>query len=138
MSHYALRMRPYYPTDLESLEKWRKSFSDGRLEPHTDGYDARGIETVVCTRPDGTLLASLTGVMSVALGPLIKSPDATPTEILHSIILMTRHLEANASRANARECYIAVPHKLAEYKSIVRRSGFETAAEDCELFSHTL
>lgn len=138
MNHYAIQMRPYTPSDFDQLEQWRKAFKDGRLEPHPDGYDARGIETVVCARPDGSLITSLTGVMSVALGPLIKSPNATETEILHSLILMTRHLEANASRANARECYIAVPHTLEPYKKIVRRVGFDTAAADCELFSHTL
>lgn len=130
-------IRPIQARDVEKLEQWRKSFTDGVLTVN-HGYVKDGLETVVALDGKRELLGSLTGMLVLALDPLIRDPQADHGDVLLSLFAMCRHLECNGVKAGALESMIAVPNALPKYKKIVEKCGFIETAPDCTIYRRVL
>ena len=130
-------IRPVQARDIIALEMWRKQFAQADLT-RPFGYDAPGVETAVHVNGKGQLTGALTAVLVTSLDTYIRNPQASETESLLGLHALCRHLESNATKAGARESFIAVPNTLAKYQGIVQKVGFVVTAQDCKIFRRVL
>ena len=131
---FNLEVRPFIKDDFSQLEEWREKFDKGSLElPY--GYEERSVETAVAALPGGEIIGSLTGTHGLILDPYIGNP-AHPS--LNALFALTRTLEYRARRLGCRDSYIAIPNGMEDYRKLVKRFGFQTICENCEILRHPL
>lgn len=134
----AFNIRPFLPSDGETLDEFRAAYTEGVLEvPH--GYDRPPfVETAVARRQNGSVLASLTATVIVALDPFIRDPQANPVEVSMALRQLSVALEYAAQKAGAAEVFTAVPEQLAGHRSVLEHNGWQQTAPGCIIYRKPL
>lgn len=130
-------MKDVFVKPLESndevalLDRWRKQYWDADLElPHDFKSPDGSVDTALATKK-GELISSLTGIRAIVLDPLIKNPNAAPTDILYGLIKQETALTFNAQKYGAVDSYIAIPRQLEKYVHLLENYGYKRTVEHC-------
>lgn len=132
-----IKIRAYRPQDVVKLKKFLEESEELALEQLPHGFVGQATETAVAER-DGKMLCSITGTLSVVLGPLLKNPDSKAIDLMPAIIQAARALEFYGTMHGVTEAYMAVPNELAGFQRIVEKAGYEKAVEDCTIYRRLL
>jgi hypothetical protein len=117
--------------EVKQLDLFRREYWDADLELPHDFKTADGaVDTVVATK-NGQIVSSLTGIRSIVLDPLIKNPDADPTDILYGLIKQETALTFNAQKFGAVDSYVAIPRQLEKYAHLLENYGYTRTVENC-------
>lgn len=122
--------------DIVQLDQWRRQYVLGDLELPKD-FQSDGVYSVG-SQKDFKLISSLTGVQSVILDPFIKNPDASPTDLLFSLIKMETVLTHWAMERGCVDAYIAVPKAEEKYAKLLSNYGFEPTVQGCVVMRRPL
>lgn len=136
MSLKEMNIRPVQKRDVEQLDLFRRSFTDGWLElPH--GLAGTGVETAVAEK-QGKLVGSLTGISAVLFDPYIHDPEASGSDVFAAVLALERTLAYNAQAGGAIDAYIAIPQQSEDYIRMVERCGYTRTCEGCVILRRAL
>jgi hypothetical protein len=131
-----LSLRPFRAEDAALLDQFRKVFlENGRVDvPY--GYSALGVETVISEK-SGRVVAGTIGTKGLIVD-FCKDQFARGEDIYGSVLLAERTLSYNAQQAGCAVSYVAIPAHMAEWLSIVKRSGYKETFHNCIVLKRAL
>lgn len=135
MSITQLAVRPIRDEDVEQLDNFRRANWDADIEIPF-GYVAPGVETAVAEK-DGKLVGALTAVKTVVFD-FMRNPAALGIDIYAAVFMLERALAYVAQSGGVAAAYVAIPSHLTDYISMVERSGYKVACENCTILRRPL
>jgi hypothetical protein len=130
-----LSVRPAREADIEQLDAFRRANFDADIEIPF-GYAGPGVETAVAEK-HGTLVGGMTAVSAVVLD-FMRNPEASGVDTYTAVFMLERALAYVAGKHNIPVSYVAIPSHLTDYISMVQRSGYELACENCVIMRRPL
>ena len=131
----SLTTRPVLPGDVEQLNLFRESFSEGRIDCPF-GYRSQGTETIIVER-EGEMVGAVMATASVLID-FIRNPGASGPDTYGAVLLGERALTFVAQKNGMAVSYCAIPEHLTDYISMVERSGYTKAFPGCVLLRRAL
>lgn len=135
MSITELSVRPIRDEDVEQLDNFRHANWDADIEI-SFGYAAPGVETAVAEK-DGKLIGALTAVKTVVFD-FMRNPAALGIDVYAAVFMLERALAYVAQSGGVAAAYVAIPAHLTDYISMVKRSGYSIACENCVILRRPL
>lgn len=130
-------VRPVRNGDAELIDQYRRLYFDADLEMPKD-LNSEGVKTVVGTKGH-KLITSLTGIKAVILDPLVRDPNADPTDVLFSLIKMETALTHWGMEGGAVDSYISIPNQLApKYGRLLQNYGYMPTIQNCMVLRRPL
>lgn len=131
-----LNYRYVHESDEAKLKEWMEQHEHVVLELPR-GFVGPSTDTLVAFK-DEEMIASMTGQLVLLVDPLIKNPDASSLDIAQAVMLLGRHLEAIAQKSGAVEGYVAIPHSMPGFLTIMKKLGYVETAENCTILKREL
>lgn len=129
--------RPLRPEDVVLLDQYRRLYEAADLELPKD-FNSEGVKSVVGTKRN-RLITSLTGINAVILDPLIRNPDADPTDVLFALIKMETVLTNWAMERGCVDSYIAIPNQImGKYGRLLQNYGYAPTIQNCSVLRRPL
>lgn len=129
-------VRPTRTADVEVLDAWRRKYLDADLELPKN-LNSEGVKTVIGMKQD-QLITSLTGIKAIICDPLIRDPNADPTDVLFSLIKMETVLTHWGMEGGAVDSYIAIPRQLGKYVRLLGNYGYSPTVQGCVVLRRPL